>query len=258
MLNLNYFLGGAARVLSAAQIESSRKIKRFIALFSLLVITSNANGALIFQNNDLVSQTGMNVGDTFQVFFVSKSLTPALSPDASFYDSIIQAEADAAGFGDITWNAVVATENSPLAELNAPQTANIVLTDGTFFRSLGDLFSWDNPSSALPLDINGDELLEDIKVWTGINSYTKTGATLPSISALGGSGNPYQGQYWTASGPELYGISRLDPASSERRLYGLSQAVTVVASVPEPTSVTLLSLGLLLAIGLRRNKKGKI
>ena len=254
MLNLNYCFEGISKVLSSSRRVSSRKISRIVALFSLLIITSSANGTLISQSNALVSQTGMNVGDTFHVFFVTQSLTPATSPDASFYDSIVQAEAAAAGFGDITWNAVVATENDPLAVLNVNQTANVLLSDGTFFRGMGELFSWNNPGSLLPLDINGNALTTDIRVWTGINSFTQTGATLPSISALGGQGNPYQGQYWTPGGPELFGISRLDSASSERRLYGLSQAITVVADIPEPSSVAMLSLGLLMVLKVRRYK----
>ena len=77
------------------------------------------------------------VGDPYRIIFVTKGLYDALSSDLTTYDAIVQAEAEAAGLGEITWKAIVSKSGEDARDRTGSRIG--VDYDGPIYRPDGTL-----------------------------------------------------------------------------------------------------------------------
>ena len=168
---------------------------------------------------------GLNPGDKYHLIFNSSSSTDATSSDISFYNTIVQSDADTAGIGQsegVTWKAVAST-SSVDARNNAVIGAKVPVYNMNFdLVATGHDDMWDGSvSNSLAWNESGTSNFAD--AWTG----SRTDGTGEVGSTLGGDvawcGNPSP----PSAKPELW-VNRLaPPVSWIFQLYALSEELTV-------------------------------
>jgi hypothetical protein len=206
-----------------------------VAIFIWLIGATAANAALVVPPD-------LNPGDTYQLVFVTSALTSAISSDISDYNDLVQLDANNNGLGGVTWSAIAST-SAVSATDNAPILGPLYNMNGDLVAtSANDL--WDTSlSNPIGYDAKGDPVSE--RVWTGTQyngsiHYYSLGSLAYGMSGLSDSDSTYWIQY---------GLSL---ASSNYRLYAVSEELTVTTPVP----TTLLLLGSALSIlGFRERRK---
>ncbi len=216
------------------------------ALLWLAVMTP-ASATLISAINAL------NPGDQYRVLFVTSGTTQATSSDIGTYNTFVQAAAAAGSVTSslgLTWQALAST-----SAVSAQDNANVFPADSSpvsFFNSDGGLLAL---SAADLLDdslLSPPQFTEDgaalfTSVWTG----SDIDASLFAGSELG-SAVPVVG---LADASILWLAVSRTPSLDSLPLYGLSSVATVPSAVPEPATITLTAVGILLvsAAARRRN-----
>lgn len=215
---------------------------RQLALFALVACLWPAVPA----RADFITPAGLNPGDQFRIVFVSSATRTATSSNIADYDTFIDNLATAAALTyngvDVTWFALGSTATvSAISRLpSSASSPALYRLDGVKIAdSTSDL--WD---ASIDAPINVNEFVSG-----GITGQVATGTSTSGTgfggSALGGSsgitvrGNPSAtGGNWIFASPQVQ--------TGQWRVYGYSEVLTVqgTAAVPEPTTLTLVLVGI--------------
>jgi len=184
-------------------------------------------------NADVFVPDGLNVGDTYQLAFVTRDIRDATSPDIADYNTFVRDQAELTGAftkgWGIEWNAIASTATVNASD-NAPATAPVYLLDSTLISDAarplygGTLWS--------PFDTDQFRNSASSLAWTGSDSagQSSPGISLGDTDVTFGSPNVVH-EGWLAVGNR--------PSSTEYAFYALSEELTVV---PEPSTLAMFSL----------------
>ena len=172
---------------------------------------------------------GLNPGDKYHLVFNSSSSTDATSADISYYNAIVQDDANTAGIGQsegVTWKAIASTSG-----VHARDNAVIGGTTPVYNMNLdlvatGYTDMWDGSiSNSLAWNESGATNFDD--AWTG----SHTDGTAAVGLTLGGNvawcGKPEL----STTSPELWINRMAPPVSWTFQLYALSEELTVGPSI---------------------------
>lgn len=192
---------------------------------------------------------GLSPGDTYQVAFVTDSVTDAVSTSLSTYDAFVESEAVEPGAitvnWGIGWSPIVATFEEPYAILNAGIAAPVYLLDGDLLANDSADF-WDGELGApFGVDQYGKTVTEEW-VWSGFDS---TGGRLVACET-----NPLH--QCAQVSINFWGSVRFAPTTDVARVFAVSEVLTVV---PEPTTIStcLMLTGLGAISGFSRRKRDR-
>jgi hypothetical protein len=229
------------------------KMKKLITLFAIagmvLALAPAAQAADIPLGNPLVP-TGVGVGDTFQLVFVSSTTRDATSDLIADYNTHVQNAANATtDLSGYTWKAIASTQTDNVqANANVSVTEAVYLVNGTKVASA--LAFWASPhDAAINIDENGDGL--DSNVWTGSN--WEGWKNNNGLGASGGVNDPKESVYGLSdvnADKTWAGEAGLQDQTTSLPFYGLSETLTVV--IPEPATMSLLAIGGIALIRRRR------
>ncbi len=221
----------------------------------LLGAPAAANAAFVF-----TPPSSLAAGASYRLVFVSDLKTTATNSSISFYNNLVNTEAQAnLGLPSTSWTAIAstalvsATSNTSCGTI-CDATVPIFLTDGVTEIALstnslfgGGILNIINETSAAQ---------------TAVSSYVWTGSTSlgvgPTGAQLGATGNvgTYGSDYYSSS--EVLNYAQGSTTTS-LPLYAISGVLTVSGvpsvPVPEPASAGILALGGLAAGLLRRRRK---
>lgn len=192
-------------------------------------------------------------GDTYQLAFVTSTLTTAASDQITFYNTFVQGVANSAGIGDsqgITWTAIGSTSDVD-ARNNAPVFSESTPVYNMIGERVADGFSdvWDG-RLAKPINYTeyGDRFTRT--VWTG-TTQDGTAARLNGSTVYLGSPSVAHGNSDRFDSAWVYDAS-FQLNNTLNSLYALSSPITVI---PIPPAVWLFGSGLLGLIGIARRRK---
>jgi len=219
-----------------------RSLLQTMAIALLLIAANSAQAVMV--------PTGLSVGDTYQLAFVTAGTQDATSSDIDTYNTFVQTQADMAGSlaAGATWN-VIGSTNDDDANVNAFVSGPVYLLDGT--TKIADDFvdMWDG---SLDFAINIDQFGVSIPAgfvvtFTGTDSDGTAADFTPrylgASSVRNGLANNTNFR-WIQDGAA-------DNDFPLQRFYALSTVLTVV---PEPMSVSLVASGALALLWRRRRR----
>lgn len=237
-----------------------------LVLCSLALLPGTVRAAYIIAEDSSLVPTGLGVGDSFQLVFVTSTTTtredtPGGGSDThliDFWNTYVNTAADGSSLGnvpDITWYAAASTIGTA-ANANAAVSSDVYRLDGVLVDTAASF--WDSTiQNPINIDENGDSR-SGVTTWGGGTKYVNTGDI--GFDALGNgtagstvgrsdrTGDSFQNSWWSDADR---GFVKLPGVSAH--FYAISEVITV-APVPEPSSTALLGLGGL-ALILRRKRK---
>jgi hypothetical protein len=209
-------------------------MKKLITSFAIagmvLALAPAAQAADIPLDNPLVP-TGLVVGNTFQLVFVSSTTRDATSADVAVYDTHVQNAANGAtlALSGYTWKAAAATLGTH-ANSNVSVPEAVYLVNGTKVADAGAFWS-QNHDAKMNINENGiGGIVSD--VWTGANwegwrSGGAGGLGEGTLSSVGDSDST--AQQWAGDNPYVDNTTTLP-------LYGVSEVLTVIAAAGGTTT----------------------
>jgi hypothetical protein len=222
-----------------------RKSHLFVALAAVATMALHTGQIMA----DFIAPSGLAPGSQYQLVFVTSDTTAATSPDISYYNSFVSAEAAKnPALPATTWHAIASTPTVD-AITNAPFYAGVPI-----YTTNGALVATGMESSYLfsagvGFDQFGNGLPAEY-VWTGTTQYTGLGwpgAQLGNTIGLNPTG------IVGANDNPVYTIANTAlPLDMYLPLYALSDPITVT---PEPATLTLAGTGLLALGGLRIRRR---
>ncbi len=212
---------------------------------------------------DLVisTPTGLSVGDTFRIVFVTDGLNDGTSSSISTYNSFVNTDAsNEAGGGQVTYNGVNLTWSAIASTASTDAINNVGVSGTPVYLASGTLVTSSDSSSGLWSGSLNSPIDQDLKgnVFGGVDAWTGTltsgtgdpGHQLGTSSVeLGSAGSTNSN--WVSAFPFPTGLEDLS-------LYGISQVLTVSSAVPEPSTLvmagTAISASCAIACMRRRRK----
>ena len=212
----------------------------------------------------LTTPAGLNPGDQFQFVFLTHDSTNAINSDITYYNNFVNSDAAGATYSGmtVTWLAIVSTATVNAISQTGDANIPVYTVDGMEVASStttapGGLWSG-SLLNYIRLSIDGSQNVAP--VWTGTNAQGtqdgpyylgNTTTTSPNgpIATQGRAGN-------TDSSWITFGVVN-EPTRVPAYFYGISTVLTVPSSVPEPSTILPMAMGmttLLLQRGLRRWK----
>ncbi len=193
--------------------------------FISLLVIKTAHAALIVP-------PGVEPGGSYQLAFLTSAATAATAGDIGYYNSFVQALADAQGMGSsagVTWTAIASTAGVN-ANANALVSAPVFNLGGEQVAT-GYADFWDGSHTVgVGIDFEEDGTARSRNVWTGSNN-DGTGA---GDNVLGG-----ELAVWGEStlSSDAWINQTTQAATVEYRLYALSSPLT--APIPIPAAAWL-------------------
>jgi hypothetical protein len=233
----------------------SRRNSRFLTVALMLWIGSGALGQAE-AGSVLATPAGLKPGDQFRIVFATDGTTMATSTTITDYDNFVTNQAQGATYNGQTvqWLAIVSVEFTNAIDHIGQSTSPIYLANGTQVTTSTTASGlWSGAlESPIFTDLNGQ--LVHGQIWTGTNAdgVTVPGQALGDASAVVGS-NRQISAGWIETG--------VDSFISSHSLYGISQVLTVALTqqpVPEPSSIVMLGMALLVAAYIRRFRNAKL
>jgi len=215
---------------------------KLVALgFAGLVISTSAPAALFVPD-------GLAPSESYQLAFVTSAGTAGTSSDIGFYNSFVQAAADAAGIGiseGASWAAIAST-SAVHANTNAVVAAKVFNMNGELLAT-GFADFWDGThTTGVGIDYNENGIGTNANVWTG----SLADGTNAGINALGNSVATWGESTLSSSAWVNRGTQN---TTVVYRLYALSEPLT--APIPEPQTWAMLLAGLVfVGIAARRRR----
>ncbi len=221
-----------------------------VAVVGLVLALAPAAQASLTGPGGIVAPSGMGLGDTYHLVFVSSTKTQASSDLISFYNLHVNDAADGSdetGVPGVTWYAIATTGTSADAKDLFSDASPIYLLDGatkvedSYAQMWGDSFL----DHRITMDENGDTIA-DTGDWGDKNLWVWSGTAMDGTGRLelDGDGECRSGGIYPEAQGQWGNEDWIDGHSSswedELRLYGISEELTVI---PEPATLALLGLG---------------
>ncbi len=196
-----------------------------------------------FSNVQVITPPSLQVGDQYQLIFVTSDSLPATSTNIADYNAFVTAEAAAnpilAAFdaaNGVTWTAIGSTTGVN-AKVNAPSSSTVYNMNGDLIANAAQPLYADSLFAPIAYDQFGNAV-GNIEIWTG-NGH---GGVASSGEELGSLDTTFGAPGYTSPAWEVYADAAyfgLVPSDS-LPLYALSSEITVT---PEPGTVALVLVG---------------
>jgi hypothetical protein len=206
-----------------------------------------------FSNMQVITPPGVQVGEQYQLIFVTFDSFPATSTNIADYNAFVTAEAAAnpilAAFdaaNGVTWTAIGSTA-SINANVNAPSSGSVYNMNGDLVADAAQPLYADSLLSPIAYDQFGNAV-GNIEIWTGDapggGGYSghQLGSLDPTFGAPGYTNYPWE--YYADAA--YFGLVPTDSLP----LYALSSEIT---DTPEPGTVAMLLAGLALLLGIKQH-----
>jgi hypothetical protein len=234
-----------------------------IPLISLALAGASRSATLLV--GDSMIPTGLGVGDSFQLAFVSGGLTQrgtggvASTATISFWNSYVNTQADAsthvshaAFIASMTWYAIASTTVVD-ANTNAVVSGRVYnINKALVASSYADM--WDSTHSAAinytqhGTTATGGGTNESTGVWTGTNTNgTKVTGAYSSLNE--NDAEAIKGNYTSTTAPWTYNATWRGGPTELARVYALSEVIVII---PEPATSLIGGVGGLLLLRRRR------
>jgi hypothetical protein len=210
-----------------------------VMLWSGFGVTGRAEAGIA-----LTTPAGLAAGDQFRFVFVTDDLISPSSSSISDYNKFVTSEAQGATYNGsvVSWFAIGSTASTNAINNIGPSNTPVYLVDGTQVTTSTTASGLWSGSLLHPIDedITGSSK-EFLAIYTGT-----TASGVASADPLGSFFSVTDGDSGETSAKWVDSLA-LSSFLSER-MYGISQVLVAVASVPEPSTllmaVTALSAGL--------------
>jgi len=219
-------------------------MKKLLLVLSVLALAALAAGSA--SAGPINTPTGLTPGDQFRIIFTTTAYSAATSSNLATYDSFVSNDASGTTYNgnQVTWKAIVSNLSTNARDHIGLQSTSIVpiyTPDGTKVSN-GNL--WSTLLAQVNKNIDGGTQGRGQNTWTGTNGNgTTSGSGYAMGQATPRTGNNAQrDERWLSN-------STLDNTQT-RRLYGISETLTVpsISAVPEPSTAMLAGLGGLAAL----------
>ena len=224
-----------------------KKLLSVLSVFALAAIAAGTASA-----GSIATPTGLNPGDQFRIVFLTfpASATLPTSSNLSTYDNIVSSDATGYTYGGNSpiWKAIVSNSTTDARDhigLLSTSLNPLYTVDGTKV-STGNLW---NGTLLSPINRFIDGGITNAIVYTG----TKADGT--KSNPVGPVGTDWVNVGFAANTDSTWTAYTQSSPAAYRQLYGISDVLTVPAAVPEPSTVMLVGLGGLAALGYSFKRK---
>jgi hypothetical protein len=228
-------------------------LTRRIALVAAMLWVGFGVGGSCEAGPTLPTPAGLNPGDTFRFVFVTPGITNATSSDIADYNAFVNAQAGGAMYNGstVSWDAIAST-----ATVNAID--NVGQTNTPVYLANGTLVTPNTTATGLwsgtllsPIDQALFGPNDFGPVWTGTKPDGTSDGPLGDVVATLGNTSSTDGT-WVQAGFQFTDDFFVP-------LYGISQVLTVSASVPEPSTLLIAgtAISVVAAVGRSRQRRGQ-